>query len=445
MTSMKINTLQRARHYYITRHGISQDAVNKILRPGKRRFAGSKKKNPQEYMKVVSKRELRKYRSPNNFRYQFYFSWDPELGPWDKCVDGIYTSWVLRINRRVPPLGPRVRLVDMDGEPIVSVLESERRTKKRNRKRNITSRVQEVQESFSTQEELENAFLLMDSVFDLLELHHKVYDHNQARPGQAVHGPFAQIKCRDGSSYQSCNFSRFVPIWLVYINALNPQGYLDSAVTVSLGFDEVSLKFKSKNLKKPINLEDSSSRLGLYQARVYDIIHSGYNVLKDTIEVPLSKEKFVDGVHIFTRPVIDDDTAKTLGYCPDLPFLNNSEYMADYIQPFSDQIKKWLGQHSCVNLRQEPNYLRSPASGQLQCKMTIEPAKPRLCYNARPLAGVMKRLPCKLDDLGVLLPLLEKGMYGCVSDDKQGNIRNGNGFHNQNDPSEAQVASGNLR
>ena len=96
--------------------------------------------------------------------------------------------------------------------------------------------------------------------------------------------------------------------------------------------------------------------------------------------------------------------------------------MADNITPFVSQIKKWVGQHACVSLHQEPNYLRSLQNGELQCKMTIEPSKPRLCYNARPLAGVMKKLPCKLDDLGVLLPLLRQGMFGCVSDDKQGKI-----------------------
>ena len=83
-------------------------------------------------------------------------------------------------------------------------------------------------------------------------------------------------------------------------------------------------------------------------------------------------------------------------------------------------MKNWVGQHACVDLLQEPNYLHKIDDGQLRCKMTIEPNKPRLCYNARPLAGIMKKLPCKLDDLGVLLPLLQKGMYGCISDDKQG-------------------------
>ena len=253
-----------------------------------------------------------------------------------------------------------------------------------------------------------------------MEQHHTLYQKGASPLSHRIHGPFPQIFCRDSHSYQSCNFSRFVPIWLIYINALTPGQFLDSEVITTLDYSEVPKRYRNKNLTNPTKLENYDF-LEKYKNHVYTIIHSGYNVFSDTKEILPEAEKYIDGTHIFSRPVTTSAPANEhIGYCPDIPQLSNSDYMADYMGPFIDQIKSWIGQHACVSLDQHPSYLQTPAAGHLTLKTTIEPSKPRLCYNARPLAGIMKRLPCKLDDLSVLLPLLKKGMYGCVSDDKQG-------------------------
>lgn len=418
---MRLSRHLQAKHHYITRHGISQEAVNRVLRPGKNKFGKSIKAAPQKYMTVIAKRELHHYRNPNRYQYQFYYAWDPNLGPWDFCNElGHYPNWVLKINRRVPPTGPRVRLVNINGEPIERTETIVTRKKKQHHKRRILEKTKKVQQSFSHPQELVNSFHLMDQVFGLLELHQEVYKDGKAPLTRRVHGPFPEILCRDSSCYQSCNFSRFVPVWLIYINALRPESLINNIINVSLDFDEVQPGYKNKNHTGPATLADSHEQLIKYQARVYEIIHSGYDIFRDTKKVGVEKEKFVDGMHIYTRDVCDPESREKIGYCPNLPFLTNSDYMADYVDPFVDQVKNWVGQHACVDLLQEPNYLHKIDDGQLRCKMTIEPNKPRLCYNARPLAGIMKKLPCKLDDLGVLLPLLQKGMYGCISDDKQG-------------------------
>ena len=417
---MKLSSKTQARHFYVTRHGISQEAVNKILRPLKRRFAGSKKSQPKRYMSIIAQRELQKYQNPNRYQYHFYHAWDPLSGPWDTCRGGVYVNWVLKINRAIPPKGPRVRLVDHNGDPIFHHERVYTRKKKRGGKRRTIDVQRQVQKSFSFDEDLQNAYGLMEQVFSLLEEHQDVYEDGKAREGCQVYGPFPEIHCRDGACYQSCNFSRFSPIWMIYLNALTPQGYLDSAVHVSLSFDEVPKGYKNKRHQGPQDLTEGLHRLEHYKSRVYQIIHSGYDIYRDTKAVSPEEEKYVDGTHVYTRPVLAEDGNTVVGYIPDLPNLQNSDYMADYMNPFVSQIKKWLGQHSCVSLTTEPNYLNCTENGRLRCKMTIEPSKPRLCYNARPLAGVMKKLPCKLDDLGVVLPLLQKGMYGCVSDDKQG-------------------------
>ena len=68
------------------------------------------------------------------------------------------------------------------------------------------------------------------------------------------------------------------------------------------------------------------------------------------------------------------------------------------MDPFVEQVVKWLGQHACVHMQREPSCLKTVSSGHLICKTTIEPTKPSLCYNARPLAGVMKRVLCRMGD-----------------------------------------------
>ena len=112
---MRLSTSLQVQHHYITGHGITQEALNKILRS----VLWFKEKGSTKIMSMIAKRELRKYKDPNSYQYNFYHAWDPKLGPWDFCDNfGNYPNWTLRINRRVPPNGPRVRLVDINGEAI---------------------------------------------------------------------------------------------------------------------------------------------------------------------------------------------------------------------------------------------------------------------------------------------------------------------------------------
>ena len=77
------NTLS-VQHFYKTRHGLTQDRVNKILRSKKQRFGKSQKLKPKQYMDLIARRELSKYQDPNRYHYHFFSTWDNKLGPWDE-------------------------------------------------------------------------------------------------------------------------------------------------------------------------------------------------------------------------------------------------------------------------------------------------------------------------------------------------------------------------
>lgn len=46
--------------------------------------------------------------------------------------------------------------------------------------------------------------------------------------------------------------------------------------------------------------------------------------------------------------------------------------------------------------------------------------KPRVCLNARPLASVIRNVPCRLDSIAQLICYLRPGSSAIISDDKQG-------------------------
>ena len=94
--------------------------------------------------------------------------------------------------------------------------------------------------------------------------------------------------------------------------------------------------------------------------------------------------------------------------------------MADYIEPWVDQMQKWLENGSLLSHTQNPEFRKFLGNDCLTFKMTIEPCKPRLCINARALASTTKNMPCHLDQIEGLLPYLSSDSRAIISDDACG-------------------------
>ena len=103
----------------------------------------------------------------------------------------------------------------------------------------------------------------------------------------------------------------------------------------------------------------------------------------------------MDKIPIYTtlKSGLGSNQPERLGHCPVFPPQYNSDYLADYCYVFRDTIQKWLGQNSIVHHQTHPEQVPSPELGTVLCKTTIEPRKPRICFNARPMAGAMHRIP----------------------------------------------------
>ena len=62
-----------------------------------------------------------------------------------------------------------------------------------------------------------------------------------------------------------------------------------------------------------------------------------------------------------------------VGHRPDIGPLSNSGYMADYINPFVSQIRKWMDSDTLISHSQQPGHLAALGPERLQFKTTIEP------------------------------------------------------------------------
>ena len=77
---MKLNPTVVSNKYYTTPHGLTQEEVNWVLRPGKQRFGRWLKNNPNQYMYAIAKRELGKYQNHNRHQYNFIGQGAPKKG-----------------------------------------------------------------------------------------------------------------------------------------------------------------------------------------------------------------------------------------------------------------------------------------------------------------------------------------------------------------------------
>ena len=101
-------------------------------------------------------------------------------------------------------------------------------------------------------------------------------------------------------------------------------------------------------------------------------MHSGYGIIEDTYRN--EEGTLIDGQVIKSLPIFEK--GKIIGYRPNCGNKTNSDYMSLYIEPFADQIRKWLQNESLIALT--PNNPVTKFLGPVQIyKSTIEPKKPR--------------------------------------------------------------------
>ena len=160
----------------------------------------------------------------------------------------------------------------------------------------------------------------------------------------------------------------------------------------------------------------------------------GYNIYDDTKKVPSHKPVVIDGRAYrsteapLARDAVEwyDEKTKMVrknnvaGYYPSGVCLQNSEYMADYRQDVVKALRKWQDQDAIVNLKQKPDFENALCNGRCEMKLTIEPLKPRVCINARPLGACIRDMPCRLDSIYQLIRYLRIGCSVIISDDSSG-------------------------
>ena len=160
-------------------------------------------------------------------------------------------------------------------------------------------------------------------------------------------------------------------------------------------------------------------QLNRYKSQIYQLVHPGYNLYDHLKDIPVDHPVIVDNMSIHTvpKPGLRSNLTERSGFCPVFKPQFNSDYLTDYCYVFRDTSQKWLGQNYIIHHYSHPEQIPSPENGVVLCITTIEPRKPRICFNARPIAAAMHRIPCRLDDISSLIPMLRVGRRALVSDD----------------------------
>ena len=113
----------------------------------------------------------------------------------------------VRTNYRVPTRGRSVKIVGLNGEPLVLA----KLARKHGKLKIVTKKLQYV-------EQLDAALHLLDINFDILEAH-QAYKRNSDNPKPIY--PVYEIPCRDRTDFQAGNWSRFSFIWMIYLSMSN--------------------------------------------------------------------------------------------------------------------------------------------------------------------------------------------------------------------------------
>jgi len=195
-------------------------------------------------MRHEANQHLHGYRRKHPLRFQQY-------------VDN---SGNLQTNYGCPHMNDSMRIIQSNGQPFPSL------TKGRSRRKAHGQLFKERPQRRTYQQQLEHAFKLMETNFDLMEQHFQHFilkDHSIPRPQR----PNFEVECRDPLDFECSHWNRFSQVWLIYLAALRPEHFLESNHIIDLDFN--------LEASKPATHADASYSLDQYRQRIYSIIHSG--------------------------------------------------------------------------------------------------------------------------------------------------------------------------
>ena len=110
----------------------------------------------------------------------------------------------VRTNYHVPTRGRSVKIVDLNGEPLLL----SKKARKHGKLKIVVKKLQFA-------EQMNAALELLDINFDIMETH-QAYKRNVKNPRPVY--PSYEIPCRDRTDFQAGNWSRFSLIWMIYIS-----------------------------------------------------------------------------------------------------------------------------------------------------------------------------------------------------------------------------------
>ena len=195
-------------------------------------------------MRLEANKHLHNYRRKHNLRFQQY-------------VDN---SGELQTNYGCPHMSDSMRIIQSSGLPFPPL------TKGRYRRKKHGQLFKERPQRRTYQQQLEHAFKLLETNFDLMEQHFKHFvlkDLSIPRPQR----PSFEVECRDPADFECSHWNRFPQIWMLYLAALRPEHFLESDHIIDLDF--------STEAVKPDNPQSASYSLEQYRRRIYSIIHTG--------------------------------------------------------------------------------------------------------------------------------------------------------------------------